>query len=100
MHSPAPQTCAEHDHADLGKRGTSTWAKKRMASYWLWWTKSARDMQFYVGRQLLDHVPFRGALGKDDEGSDSGSGEMGFGSQTSESTMDKQAHKLPRRRRT
>ena len=74
--------------------------------------KSARDMQLNVGRQLLDHVPFRGALGTDDEcvpfkgalgtddeGSDSGSGEMGFGSQTSESTMDKQAHKLPRRRR-
>ena len=26
--------------------------------------KSARDMQFYVGRQLLDHVPFKGALCK------------------------------------
>ena len=36
------------------------------------------DLQFYIGRQLLGHVPFEGPLGTDDEGSNSGSRKMGL----------------------
>ena len=34
------------------------------------WAKKESQMQLYVGRQLLDHVSLKGALGIDDEGSD------------------------------
>ena len=46
-------------------------------------------MQFYVGRQLLDHVSLKDAPGADDEGFDRGRGEVDPGAKTSKSVVDK-----------
>ena len=56
------------------------WTRQSLASFLdLEGCKGQSDVQFHVGRQLLDHVPLPNSSGTDAEGSDSGSREVGIG---------------------
>ena len=68
---------AEDDHAAIGQR-----VKKIVRIEWRFGrTTNTPDMHLHVGRQLVDHVSFQESPGTDAEGSDSGSLEVGFGTE-------------------
>ena len=71
----------------LAKCGINLDQEKNGHPFGLGRTKSTTDMQFHVGRQLLDHVPFRKTLGTHVAGSDSGSRRVLFGPKADESMV-------------
>ena len=72
MHAPrerrSSQASAEYGHADPGKCRTRTGEERDGGHHEYWRRTSASNMQFYGGRQLLDHVSLKDALGTDGEG--------------------------------
>ena len=83
------QIVAKDGHAAPGKCGGELDKEKYGHPFGLGRTKGTSEMQFHVGRQLVDHVPLQNSSGTDAAGSDSGSREVGFGPKTGESVVDK-----------
>ena len=73
------QIVAKDGHAAVGKCGGNVGNEKKGYLFRFGKAKGTPDMQFCVGRQLLDHVPFQKSPRTNAAGSDSGSRDAGVG---------------------